>query len=239
METDNLKAFLQLLKNLPSREEFVKSFANVADRVKRFETQLAADFRALAETIKQLNGSIERRFGDLEKKHTDLQERLNARVLSVKDGAPGKDGKDGLDGLPGKDGERGADGSPDTPEVIRDKLSALEGEDRLSIGHIHGLEEALQDGRRIAEQTAIGVQRPGMLVLDISSQLNGSLTTFNTQSFQVINTIFLSSYPNILRPGVDFSTAQQPPSVTFLGTIAANASTLLAAGQTCILLGKG
>jgi hypothetical protein len=50
-----------------------------------------------------------------------------------KDGA---DGKDGI-GLPGLDGK---DGSPDTPIEVRDKLQTLQGDERLDVNAIKGLE---------------------------------------------------------------------------------------------------
>lgn len=57
----------------------------------------------------------------------------------------GKDGKDGesIIGPPGSSGKDGADGSPDTPEQIRDKLTTLKKEDRLSKDAIKGLDEYL------------------------------------------------------------------------------------------------
>ena len=49
-------------------------------------------------------------------------------------GQNGQDGKDGMDGMDGKDG------SPDTPEQVRDKLSALVGEERIDASAIKNIE---------------------------------------------------------------------------------------------------
>lgn len=227
------RELLDLVNNGLTKTDFVTSFKGVIDYVKRFETAITRDFKILSKTLTYKINDIK-----LDQKATDdLKERLNARVLSLKDGRDGYTPIKGQDYFDGRNGLDGKDGSPDTPEQIRDKISLLEDDRRLSIGHIHGLEEALSDGkRRIADLTAIGVNRPQMTYIDISSQLNGVLTTFNTQSFQRVIQISLSSFPNILRPNVDFTTAQQPPSITFIGAIAANAATILAVGQTCIVL---
>lgn len=63
------------------------------------------------------------------------------------DGKNGKDGRDGKNGLNGKDGEdglNGKDGSPDTPEVVREKLETLKGENRLDAKAIKNLPRAVQ-----------------------------------------------------------------------------------------------
>lgn len=46
--------------------------------------------------------------------------------------------------LRGERGEQGLSGSPDTPEDVRDKLSELEGEDRLDVSAIKGVDELVQ-----------------------------------------------------------------------------------------------
>lgn len=59
-------------------------------------------------------------------------------------GINGRDGRDGKDGIPGARGERGFDGSPDTPEEVRDKLSSLEGGERLNVSAIDGIDERIK-----------------------------------------------------------------------------------------------
>lgn len=64
--------------------------------------------------------------------------------LNGKDGKPGKNGlngKDGKDGKNGRDGIDGKDGSSDTPEDIKDKLSALRGKNRLDAKHIQNIDK--------------------------------------------------------------------------------------------------
>jgi hypothetical protein len=75
--------------------------------------------------------------------------------LGLRNGLDGKDGKtpvagvdfpipqDGLsiEGPKGEDGSDGRDGSPDSPSEIVTKLESLEGEDRLDLSAIRGLED--------------------------------------------------------------------------------------------------
>lgn len=58
-------------------------------------------------------------------------------------GETGEKGKDGIDGKDGKDGQNGTDGkdgSPDTAGELATKLETLEGDDRLSINAIKGID---------------------------------------------------------------------------------------------------
>lgn len=228
---EQAEALMKLVSDSLTKTDFTTSFKGVVDYVKRVDINLTNNFKNLSKTLTDKANEIKVNH----KKTEDLQERLNARVLSLKDGKTPIKNVDYFDGAPGLPGNNG---SPDTPYQIKDKLGVLEGEDRLSIGHIHGLEEALAEGRkpRIADMTAIGVNRPQMTYIDLSPQLNGVLTTFNTQSFQKIIQISLSSYPNILRPGIDFTFGNSPPSITFIGQVAIDAATVLSTGQTCIVL---
>lgn len=228
---EKAKQLLSVVNDGLSREDFTTSFKNVVAYVKNLDANLTKNVNLIAK-------SLASKLTEVQVNHEatkQLSKRIDTRLETLKDGyTPLK----GIDYFDGEKGEPGENGSPDTPEQIKAKLASLEGEDRIGIEHVHGLSEVLNEVKntRIADQTAIGVQRPGMVVLDLSASLNGSTTTFNTQAFQKIHTVFLSSYPNILRAGIDFSTASSPPSITFLGTIASNAATILASGQTCILL---
>lgn len=109
----------------------------------------------IADHVKRLVGLVNLAI----KTANDRIDRRLAQVRDGKDGRPGNDGRPGRDGKPGKDGapgpkgdsiagpkgELGPAGSPDAPEVIRNKLHRLTGEDRLSIDAIHGLREHVVD----------------------------------------------------------------------------------------------
>ena len=123
-----------------------------------------------------------------------------------------------------------------TAEVIIKKLEAVEeNEDKLSIDAIKDLREELKKMRKIVD----GIPRGGGIVgrdiikdIDISSQLDGVLKTFNIQGVWNIISIDLSSFPyGSLRKGVDYTWTTT--SITFTSEI--NASTQLASGQSCIL----
>ncbi len=65
-----------------------------------------------------------------------------------------------------------------TSEDIRDKLELLEGEERLHIRHIDGLEEFLK-GKKFGAKTIMTGQNPGsMVVLTVTGAKNDSNVTF-------------------------------------------------------------
>lgn len=80
----------------------------------------------------------------------------------------GEDGKDGVNGLDGKDGR---DGSPDTPEQVRDKLSSLEGEERLDAKHIKNLPKTRGGGISLFGS---------LLDVDVSGVTNGQVPVYNS-----------------------------------------------------------
>ena len=74
-----------------------------------------------------------------------------------------RDGVDGKDGTPGKDGQNGKDGSPDTGDQIRDKLSKLKGDKRLSASAIKDFPELTPD-ELLAKLVKIPINQRSVLV---------------------------------------------------------------------------
>lgn len=130
---------------------------------------------------------------------------------------------------------------PQLGEEIRDSLELLEGKERLNMSAIDGLIEALEAlKKRIEEANKVlyvggGSTGGGRIVrsYDLSTLLNGTTTTFSLPAFYRVISVHLSSFPNILRPDVDYTTDVNTSSITFTAEI--TASTSLASGQTCII----
>lgn len=127
-------------------------------------------------------------------------------------------------------------GSPDTADDIVNKLLLLPAGEKLPISAIEGLPEALA---RSADQHRVNGPGPGMASqagrdifsdIDLSASLNGVTTTFQIHAVYNIIAVSLSSTPNALRKGVDYT--YTPTTITFVGL---DAATQLAAGQTCVL----
>lgn len=141
-KTNKLQKILAMMDESLTREEFVGAFKNVVEYVKKFETQLVKDFKDLLATVNK---------------------KVDDKLATVKDGRDGKNGKDGKDGAagpkgdtgePGEKGESvagpaGKDGSPDMAEDVRNKLELLEGDERLKLEAIRGLELLIEDIKQL------------------------------------------------------------------------------------------
>jgi hypothetical protein len=128
-----------------------------------------------------------------------------------------------------------------TPEETRDALETLEGEDRLDVSAIKGIEKLfkklfsqIKTSNPIYTGGGGGSSGGGRIVreYDLSSQLDGVLKTFALPANWRVISVHASSTPNILRPTVDYT--YTPSSITFTSEI--SESTTLAAGQTLIII---
>lgn len=131
IDETKLKKLTELLKMVNgtlTKEEFVNAFKSLITFIKGVKTSLEGKFNV-------------------------LETKINTKVNQLKDGADGKDGINGKDGI-GIKGERGdkgesiqgvngADGSPDTPDIIANKLEVLEGNKRIRISSVKGLQTRL------------------------------------------------------------------------------------------------
>ena len=170
---------------------------------------------------------------NMQREHTDRMKAVDAKMATVKNGDKG----DSVQGPPGMHG------SPDTPLEIIEKLESVPEKDKLVIEAIRGLRQELDELKKAANKSNangtiyVGGGTTGggktVKVYDLTSQLNGVLKTFALPAFWRVHTVDLSSFPNALRPTVDFTTDAALMTITFTSEI--NAATSLATGQTCIV----
>lgn len=235
---------------VPTKEEFVNAFKNVVDFVTRMDQRLAEQFRVVAGNLKKLSdeiaadknkaiadmkGKLDELFvGDRLKKiegdlhssvHTKFSEKsqqIDEKVSQLKDGPPG---------APGAAGENG---SPDTPEEVRDKLESLEGDNRLPVSAIKGLDEYMKKNKNVM-LVPVGAGGGGKIVksYDLSASLDGSTRAFSIPAFWRVISVHLSSFPNILRPTTDYVADATAYNITFTSEVPDNS---LAAGQTLIIV---
>lgn len=155
-----------------------------------------------------------------------------------KDGRHGKDGKngvDGRDGHDGQDGRNGLDGSPDAPQQIVEKLSSLEGDDRLDASAIKGLTELLEEAKRLLTPSRVGGFFGGRvahipMVDDFSTLTDGSTKTFYlSKAPRSVTTmkIWGSDFPYILRANTDFTVAGKLLTLTAATDAPSNGATLI------------
>jgi hypothetical protein len=163
MKNDKLQRIIELAKLADTlTNEQAKQFVELLVSLnKKQQEQFIVEFNQLLDNVSQeTHRKIKEALGIISEKHYDLtlevrqltnkqkkaheEQMLEAKniitklsSIEIKNGKDGKDGRDGKDGENGKDGK---DGSPDTGEQVRDKLSSLEGDDRLDASAIKGLD---------------------------------------------------------------------------------------------------
>jgi len=160
-----LKRLLSLLDpDTLTKEEFVKQFKNVIDFVKKIEEKNIRAIKAMEETHKKLTKKLDdfnnqntSNFSNkfkleleaLKKQHSDLMNKIEIRIAEIKDGQDGKDADEEaiysrlIKELPAKDDI--ANSIPIIGERVRDSLELLDGDDRLMMSAIKGLEEKIQE----------------------------------------------------------------------------------------------
>jgi hypothetical protein len=152
-----LKEIVTMLDSQVSKEDFVKSFEAVLGYIKDMKaenksemSEMHAECEALFGDIKAMNKAevkglteeVDRAIaGQIEAVDAKLHEADVVLHLMKKV----KDGKQGEKGDKGDKGDVGPAGSPDMAVDIRNKLELLEGDERLDMKAIRGLEEELKD----------------------------------------------------------------------------------------------
>lgn len=157
------------------------------------------------------------------------------KKLSLKDGKPGARGLPGREGPRGEKGANGTDGSPDSGEDIIVKVNTDKSDRLIRKGKVEGIEE-LEGMVRTAEANTRSWSNSGsfMYAQDLSSLLDGNTKTFNLIPNAHVVLVVSSSFPNVFRPTVDYTTSAS--TITFTSEI--SATTTLATGQTVIVLYK-
>lgn len=124
---------------------------------------------------------------------------------------------------------------------IRNALELLQGDERLDVSAIKGLDELIKKVEKLSEakQTTRfvggggGVGKHNTFYYDLSPYLDGTTKTFSLPAaWKVIGVHSGGSAPATFRPTVDFTWS--PNSITFTAEI--EASTTLAAGQTIMVV---
>jgi len=165
------------------------------------------------ETIKWKKGDK----GDTGKKG-DKGERGKEGKQGLK-GMDGVDGSDGKDGADGKDGLNGADGSADTPEMIRDKLEFLRGEERLDVSAIKGLRTKLYDLGKQNVGGASGFNYSAIDVHTVDDETPGGTVNGSNKAFTLNHspspTTSLKVYVNGMRMRITEDWTLSGQTITF------------------------
>jgi len=251
---DKFNRLLSLMDadNTLSKEDFLKAFENVVKLVKNIEAKHLKAIADLIETYKRLERKLNNDSdtisksskADILREARKIQEAiqnklapLEKRIAELKDGEPGKDANEDavadnvlnrirISEISGIDEDL-----PKLGQSIRDALELLQGEERLRIEAIDGLDDKLKE---LEETRSKGGNSVGGLINtvryhDLSDQLDGTTKTFNVPSFRVAVQLSGTQFPIVYRPGTDFTTGNK--TITLTDEVSAPES-----GQSLILL---
>jgi len=256
---EKLKEFLEMVDGSLTKKEFVDAFKAVLSHLTRIEERLGTRIDGKTDnavsTIKELGSKFEHiiakaerdsesTFGSIKRRMLErINESLTSNRVNQELNKVLGDARSKLTQLsnPKPLFER-EEIVLDTPENLRDKLERLEEDERINIGSVKGLEEFLElfleeflkrHGSRFVGGSAAGQIGGNVRIFDLSDSLDGSNKTFPLPAFARVLTVDMSSFPNALRPTVDFTTDGAAMTITFTSEI--DAATSLAAGQTAII----
>lgn len=262
-EVNRKKELLKILSTLDpdriSKEDFVNSFENIVDIILKIEEKLQKESSTAIDSLKELQEELSIKLkGNNKTDFSDLKRQIDIAISDVKKAL--KDQADGMNFMRDKvrdlkDGED-ADSKeivkevlnliklPEQKEVILDggeeivnKLETLEGNVRLDVSAIKGLQELLDKslkGLKGTFGTGGGNVREIWKEFDLSDQLDGSTKTFLLPAFYKIISVSASSSPGALRPTIDYTFDSSDMSITFTDQI--GAASTLATGQTLLIV---
>lgn len=168
----------------------------------------------------------------IEEKINNAIKKVDNKLLEIKDGLDGKDAEP-------------IDETEIAENASKMALNAMK-EQKLSIDTIKGLKKKLKhileeleeikkrkNNNNVIYTGGGGVGKHNVVAHDLSGSLSadGSVRTFNLPAFWKIISINLSSFPNILRPDVDFTVSGM--QIVFTSEVPAMS---ISFGQTVIIL---
>lgn len=228
---DFLKHFDSVLTVVESiKATNLKEFDAIHGAIELLKKQLIDDNASDLSTIKQ---QVKDALAGQTAQITSKLQSIDAAVAALQDGEKGETGDIG------PMGPAGPAGSPDMAEDIRNKLELLQGDERLDISAIKGLEEYDKRMKVLEERPNIGGWSTAsggkiMKYYDLTPLLDGSTKTFSLPAFWRVINIQCSSSPSTMRENVDYTVNGSLSQITFAASV--DATTTLATGTTLIVL---
>ena len=148
-----LEVLLKLLDEVPSKEEFVKSFEALVGLITRVQQSLIKKIDdGLSSAIDSLKNDYSSVMNKLRKDHVSAMSEMkretdnkikevNRKLSEIRDGEDGKDADE--EKIIGEVLKKIPKPKEETPQEVRNKLESLKGEDRLDKENIRGLEDEI------------------------------------------------------------------------------------------------
>jgi hypothetical protein len=234
---EKLKKLLYLMdEDSMTKQDFIKEWKKVLDLVRKIKDENVKAIRDMKEAHLKLSGKINdnnnqnltkigedftEKIKDLEKRYSVFMTDIELRVAEIKDGQDGKDADEEvivdkvLNKIRIPEIDEIEKDLPKLGEPIRDALELLDGDNRLMMSAVKGLEEKLKE----LEEAKSGGNSVGGLINtvryhDLSDQLDGAEKTFKVPAFRVAVQLSGTQFPIVYRPGIDFTTGNKTITLT-------------------------
>jgi hypothetical protein len=166
---------MDILRTLVTRKEYLEFSKTLMSFVVKVENRNSTEFDAQWKKIDSAIDALkENNKGDFDSLKAEILKKLS----EVENGVDGKDGKDGITPVKGVDyfdGEDGKDLEPITPDILRDKLESLKGDERLDKSAVKGLEEWETKLEKSQQKVFMGVGNPANFVQKLGDTMTGAL----------------------------------------------------------------
>lgn len=233
---EDLKKLKDMKKMLDplTKGEFLEHFEEMLKAIKSHKDTSKSEFKEMNKLYQELlkagkeemkninNEDVTRIKGDVDAMKMAIQTKLEA----VRDGLDGRDGKDAdEDSIVEKvianfkipTIEEIKDDLPIMGEEVRDSLELLQGDARLEMSAIKGLEEKLEELLKLAKigTTVRGVGPVNQVqYADLTDQCDGATKEFEIPRARHIIQLTGTQYPIILRPEVDYTVSNKILTLT-------------------------
>jgi DNA gyrase/topoisomerase IV subunit A len=211
------KKAVEVIKKIEDRN--LKAIADIEALYRRLEAKLSGDNE---NSLKGLKADFGRELNALRQESRRMDEAIKARLAEVRDGLPGKDADEevivekALSRIRIPDIAEIAQDLPKLGTSIRNALELLQGEERLALSAVDGLEDKLEQLEKARSGSAMagglrpaptGVETPAGTINGTNKEFTVTFTpqwiTLNGQNMYESNGYALSSTAGILKITLD------------------------------------
>lgn len=227
---NKLKELLKMLNESITKKDFVDAFENVVKLVKGIQAKNEGEIAAMWENIRLLGQRLasnaaddwQELKGNITALVTSKLGDMDSKMARIKEGRDGKDGKDGRDGQDGNDA--------DEESIIQRVLAKIPPVDLSPFdARLNDIDTKVRQFKGV---TVFGPGKTKVIILDLSSQLDGTTKRFRIgTNFGIVGVSSSSSPFGAFRPILDYSGI----GADILFADAVDAPSMLAAGQSLII----
>lgn len=220
--TEAFKKIIAMVKDM--REKNGKSMAEINETLTRTVKEHINNATSdLGFTKQEIKAIVESELNRLNKKFLDNVSEVDFKMSLVKDGKDADESKiveKVLGSLDYPTVDILKQEMPKFGEEIRNGLELLQGDERLDVSAIRGIEETLKEIKeevkqvRQSKRVFAGPNANAVNYADLTDECDGSNKTFTVPTHRKVIALMGTQFPVIYRPIIDFTTVNQTLTLT-------------------------